>query len=154
MRVRVTCLIVAAITSTLTAQTGGGPAQAPRQNHPPAASATKPRSFVSASGVRLRVLADGSDVRGDEVEIVELLFPANSDSGDHRHAVTETFYVLEGQMEQVINGTPVTLTPGMSATIRSTDHVRHKSGPRGAKVLVVWAPGGEIARVTSNWKPE
>ena len=141
MRVSLTFLIAAAITSTLTAQTGGAPT-------------TKPRSFVSASGVRLRVLADASDVRGDEVEIVELLFPANSDSGDHRHAVTETFYVLEGQMDQVINGTPVRLTPGMSATIRSTDQVRHKSGPGGAKVLVVWAPGGEIARVTAKWKPE
>lgn len=154
MRIRFTCLIVAAITSTLAAQTGGGPAQAARTNPPQTATANKPRSFVSASGVRLRVLADVSDVRGDEVEIVELLFPANSDSGDHRHAVTETFYVLEGQMEQVINGTPVRLTPGMSATIRSTDQVRHKSGPGGAKVLVVWAPGGEIARVTANWKPE
>jgi quercetin dioxygenase-like cupin family protein len=156
MRAGFTSLIVAAITSTLTAhaQTGGAPGEAPRTNQPQATSATKPRSFVSASGVRLRVLADSTDVRGNEVEIVELQFPANSDSGDHRHAVTETFYVLEGQMDQVINGTPVRLTPGMSATIRSTDQVRHKSGPGGAKVLVVWAPGGEIARVTSNWKPE
>ncbi|HTV03002.1 MAG TPA: cupin domain-containing protein [Luteitalea sp.] len=154
MRVRFTFLIVAAMTSTLFAQTGGAPAQVPSPSQPKAASASKPRSFVSASGVRLKVLTDGTDVRGNEVEIVELVFPANSDSGDHRHAVTETFYVLEGLMEQVINGTPVRLTPGMSASIRSTDQVRHKSGPAGAKVLVVWAPGGEIARVTANWKPE
>jgi hypothetical protein len=37
------------------------------------------------------------------------------------------------------------------ASIRSTDQVRHKSGPKGAKVLVIWAPGGEIARVTAKW---
>jgi N-acyl-D-amino-acid deacylase len=111
------------------------------------------RAFVSAGGTEMRVLADQTDVRGTEVEIVELKFPANSDSGDHRHAVTETFYVLEGEMDQVINGTPVKLTPGLSATIRSTDQVRHKSGPNGARVLVIWAPGGEIARVTARWKP-
>ena len=113
---------------------------------------TSGRAFVSPGGTEMRVLADEKDVRGNEVEIVELKFPANSDSGDHRHAVTETFYVLEGEMEQVINGTPVKLTPGTSATIRSTDQVRHRSGPNGARVLVVWAPGGEIARVTGRWK--
>jgi quercetin dioxygenase-like cupin family protein len=118
------------------------------------ARAPAPRNFVSPGGVRMHVVLDEQDLRGNEVEIVELTFPANSDSGDHRHAVTETFYVLEGEMEQVVNGTPVKLSRGMSVSIRSTDQVRHKSGPNGAKVLVVWAPGGEIARVTSRWKPE
>ena len=116
------------------------------------APTTAGREFVSAGGTEMRVLADETDVRGNEVEIVELKFPPNSDSGEHRHAVTETFYVLDGDMEQVINGTAVKLTPGKSATIRSTDQVRHKSGSGGARVLVVWAPGGEIARVTSRWK--
>jgi dihydroorotase/N-acyl-D-amino-acid deacylase len=123
----------------------------PARKAQPAATSSA-RAFVSPGGTAMRVLADERDVRGDEVEIVELTFPPNSDSGDHRHAVTETFYVLDGQMEQVVNGTPVKLAPGMSATIRSTDQVRHKSGPNGARVLVVWAPGGEIARVTSRWK--
>jgi N-acyl-D-amino-acid deacylase len=112
------------------------------------------RSFVSPGGTKMKVLVDQSDVRGSEVEIVELTFPANSDSGDHHHAVTETFYVLDGEMEQVINGKPVKLGPGMSASIRSTDQVRHKSGPNGARVLVVWAPGGEIARVAARWKAQ
>ena len=102
----------------------------------------------------MRVLTDDKDLRGSEVEIVELTFPPNSDSGDHRHAVTETFYLLEGELEQVVNGTPVKLTPGMSVSIRSTDQVRHKSGPNGAKVICVWAPGGEIARVSAKWKPQ
>jgi quercetin dioxygenase-like cupin family protein len=120
---------------------------------PAQSAAVKPRNFVSPGGTRMQILVDESNVRGTEVEVVELTFPANSDSGDHRHAVTETFYVLEGEMEQVINGTPVKLTPGMAASIRATDQVRHKSGPNGAKVLVVWAPGGEIGRVTARWKP-
>ena len=112
------------------------------------------RTFVSPTGVTMKVITDSNDVRGDEVEIVELTFPPNSDSGDHRHAVTETFYLLEGELEQVINGMPVKLIPGSAVSLRSTDTVRHKSGPRGARVLVVWAPGGEIARVVSRWKPQ
>jgi quercetin dioxygenase-like cupin family protein len=119
-----------------------------------AGAAGAARNFVSPSGVRMHVVLDEKDLHGNEVEIVELTFPPNSDSGDHRHAVTETFYVLEGDMEQVVNGTPVKLSKGMSVSIRSTDQVRHKSGPNGAKVLVVWAPGGEIARVSARWKPE
>jgi quercetin dioxygenase-like cupin family protein len=112
------------------------------------------RTFVSPSGVRMKVITDANDLRGNEAEIVELTFPANSDSGDHRHAVTETFYLLEGDLEQVINGTPVKLLPGAAASIRSTDLVRHRSGPNGARVLVVWAPGGEIARVAARWTPQ
>jgi quercetin dioxygenase-like cupin family protein len=126
-------------------------AEQPTAQPTPAPSAA--RAFVSPSGVKMKVITDDKDLRGSEVEIVELTFPPNSDSGDHRHAVTETFYVLEGELEQVINGTPVKLTPGLAASIRSTDQVRHKSGPNGARVLVVWAPGGEIARVSARWKP-
>ena len=118
------------------------------------ATTSPSRTFVSPSGVKMKVITDANDLRGNEAEIVELTFPPNSDSGDHRHAVTETFYLLEGAIEQVINGTPVKLVPGAAASIRSTDLVRHRSGPNGARVLVVWAPGGEIARVSAKWKPQ
>jgi quercetin dioxygenase-like cupin family protein len=120
----------------------------------PSTAPAQARSFVSPTGVKMKVISDEKDVRGNEVEIVELTFPPNSDSGDHRHAVTETFYLLEGEFEQVVNGTSVKLAAGQAVSIRSTDQVRHKSGPNGARVLVVWAPGGEIARVTARWKPQ
>jgi len=110
--------------------------------------------FMSPGGAQLKVLVDAASLGGTEVEVAELTLAPNSDSGDHRHAVTETFYLLEGDMEQVINGKPVKLTPGTVASIRSTDQVRHKAGPKGAKVLVIWAPGGEVARVTAKWKPQ
>jgi len=116
--------------------------------------AQTPRVFMSSGGTALRVLVDAKSLGGNEVEVAELTFPANSDSGDHRHAVTETFFVLEGQLEQVVNGKPVALGPGGIVSIRSTDQVRHKSGPNGAKVLVIWAPGGEIDRVTARWKAQ
>jgi quercetin dioxygenase-like cupin family protein len=108
--------------------------------------------FVSPGGTELKILVDSDSLGGSEVEVGELTFAPNSDSGDHRHGVTETFYLLEGDLQQVVNGTPVTLTPGSAVSIRSTDHVQHKSGPKGARALVIWAPGGEIARVTARWK--
>ncbi len=116
------------------------------------ATADKAKTFKSPGGTTLRVLVDAQSLGGSEVEVAELTFSANSDSNDHRHGVTETFYLLEGELEQVINGKPVKLTPGASVSVRATDTVRHKSGPKGAKVLVIWAPGGEIERVTSRWK--
>jgi uncharacterized cupin superfamily protein len=113
-----------------------------------------PKMYTSPSGATLKVLVDAASLGGNEVEVAELTLLPNSDSGVHQHGVTETFYVLEGEMDQVINGKPVALKPGMAASIRSTDKVQHKAGPKGAKILVVWAPGGEIARVASRWKTQ
>jgi quercetin dioxygenase-like cupin family protein len=112
------------------------------------------KTFMSPGGTQLKVLVDAASLGGSEVEVGELTFPANSDSGEHQHGVTETFYLLEGELEQVVNGKPIALKPGMVVSIRTTDHVRHKSGPKGAKVLVIWAPGGEMSRLTSRWKPQ
>jgi hypothetical protein len=53
-----------------------------------------------------------------------------------------------------VSGKPIKLTTGMVASIRSTDHVVHRAGPTGAKALVIWAPGGDIARVTARWKAQ
>ena len=137
-------LACAALTASLAASFYAGSMTARTQ--------TVGKTFTSPGGTQLRVLVDGTSLGGSEVEIGELTFTPNSDSGDHRHAVTETFYLLEGEFEQVINGKPVKLTPGQAVSIRATDQVRHKAGPKGAKVLVIWAPGGEIARVTAKWK--
>lgn len=112
----------------------------------------KKKTFTSPGGTELRVLVDAATLGGTEVELAELKFQPNNESGEHQHGVTETFYVLEGEMTQVVNGKPITLAPGMAASIRTTDHVIHRAGPNGAKVLVIWAPGGEIARVTARWK--
>ena len=117
-------------------------------------SASTDRVYQSPGGTKLRVLVDEKDLKGTEVEIAELTFPANADSGDHQHGSTETFYVLEGELEHVVNGQRVTLKPGMTGSVRPPAAVRHKTGPAGAKALVIWAPGGEIARVTARWKAQ
>lgn len=112
----------------------------------------KRKTFTSPGGTELRVLVDAASLGGTEVEIGELIFKPNSESAEHQHGVTETFYVLEGELTQVVNGKPIKLGPGMVTSIRTTDHVIHRAGPNGAKALVIWAPGGEIGRVTARWK--
>jgi quercetin dioxygenase-like cupin family protein len=112
------------------------------------------RVYQSPGGTKLRVLVDESSLKGTEVEIAELTFAPNSDSGDHKHGVTETFYVLEGELEHVVNGQSMKLTPGMVGSVRPPADVRHKTGPAGAKALAIWAPGGEIARVTARWRAQ
>ena len=58
----------------------------------------------------------------------------------------------EGELEHFVNGTSVKLTAGMIGTVRPPDKVRHKTGPNGARALVIWAPAGEAARIASRWK--
>ena len=108
--------------------------------------------YQSASGATLRMLMDQGMFGGAELEIAEITFPKNADSGDHVHGATETFYVLEGELEHIVNGESIKLTPGMIGTVRPPDKVRHKTGALGARALVIWAPAGEAARIASHWK--
>ena len=68
-------------------------------------------------------------------------------------SVTEIFYVLEGELEHVVNGESHTLMPGMLAYVKPPDRVNHIVAPDGspARALVIWAPGGEAARIGANW---
>jgi quercetin dioxygenase-like cupin family protein/uncharacterized protein YciI len=108
--------------------------------------------YESPGGVTLRVLLDQQALGGAEVEVGELTFPPNSDTSDHQHGVSESFYVLEGELDHVVNSRSVKLSAGMVGSVRPPDVVRHRTGAAGARALVIWAPGGEIARVTSRWR--
>src|SRR4051812_38687591 len=65
----------------------------------PPKPASVSKSYVSPGGSVLRPLTEPQSFGGTEVEVGELTFPPNSDSGDHQHGVTETFYVLVGELE-------------------------------------------------------
>jgi len=119
---------------------------------PPPPPVARGDVFQSASGTKLKILMDQAALGGSELEIAEITFVPNSDSGEHVHGATETFYVLEGELEHFVNGQSVKLTAGMIGTVRPPDKVRHKTGPQGARALVIWAPAGEAARIASRWK--
>jgi quercetin dioxygenase-like cupin family protein len=110
-------------------------------------------TYRSPSGTTLRVMLDEKNV-GAEVSLGELIFPPNSDSGEHTHGAIEIFYVVSGELEHVVNGKSQILKPGMSGYVRPPDKVIHKTGPAGAKVVVVWVPGAEAGKIASRWKKE
>jgi quercetin dioxygenase-like cupin family protein len=111
-------------------------------------------TYKAPGGTTLRLLLDERNV-GADAAVGEMMFPANSDSGDHQHGALEMFYVLSGEYEHVVNGRSYVLKPGMTGYVRPPDTVRHKAGPAGAKVLVIWVPGAEEAkRLTSRWSRE
>jgi quercetin dioxygenase-like cupin family protein len=96
-------------------------------------------TYRAPGGTTLRLILDESNV-GPEVTVGEMVFPPNSDSGEHAHAALEMFYVISGELDHVVNGTSQILTPGMAGFVKPPDKVRHKTGPAGAKVVVVWVP--------------
>jgi quercetin dioxygenase-like cupin family protein len=110
-------------------------------------------TYRSPGGTTLRLMLDDTNV-GPEVSVGEMVFPPNQDSGDHQHGAIEIFYVVSGELEHVVNGKSEILKPGMSGFVKPPDRVRHKTGPAGAKVVVVWVPGEEGKRVAARWKRE
>jgi quercetin dioxygenase-like cupin family protein len=110
-------------------------------------------TYRSPTGTTLRLMLDDSNV-GPEVTLGEIIFPANSDSGDHKHGATEMFYIVSGELEHVVNGKSQILKPGMAGYVKPPDSVRHKTGPAGAKAVVVWVPGDEGKKIAARWKKE
>ena len=120
-----------------------------------AAQSDKPQgvTYRSPGGTTLRLMLDESNV-GPEVSVGEMIFPPNTDSGDHQHGALEMFYVVSGEYEHIVNGKSQMLKPGMSGYVKPPDKVRHKTGPGGAKVVVIWVPGDEAKRIASRWTKE
>jgi quercetin dioxygenase-like cupin family protein len=120
-----------------------------------AAQGDKPQgtTYRSPGGTTLRLMLDETNL-GAEASVGEMIFPPNTDSGDHQHGAIEIFYVVSGELEHVVNGRSQFLKPGMSGFVRPPDKVRHKTGPAGAKVVVMWVPGDEGRKLASRWQRE
>ena len=110
-------------------------------------------TYRSPKGTTLRLLLDESNV-GPEVTVGEISFPPNSDSGDHKHGALEMFYIVSGELEHVVNGKSEILRPGMAGYVKPPDTVRHKTGPAGAKAVVIWVPGDEGKKIAARWTKE
>ena len=110
-------------------------------------------TYRSPGGATLKLMLDDTNV-GPEVTVGELTFPPNSDSGDHAHGAIEMFYVLSGELEHVVNGKSQILKPGMVGYVKPPDKIRHKTGPAGAKVVVIWVPGDEGKKIAARWTKE
>jgi quercetin dioxygenase-like cupin family protein len=99
-------------------------------------------------GDKWKLLLDKSNLGGSELEAAELTMPAGTQVGSHRHGSLEVIYVLSGVYGHEVNGKLYLLKPGMVGIVRPGDSVRHlvpKDGP--AKLLIIWAPGGEAKKL-------
>jgi quercetin dioxygenase-like cupin family protein len=104
-------------------------------------------------GVDWKVVLDESNLGGKELEVVEATFPAGMTVGSHPHRSVEIIYVLSGVYEHEVNGKLYRLKPGMVGIVRPGDTVRHLTPKDSeAKVLILWAPAGEAARVVPKGK--
>lgn len=118
-------------------------------------SADKGVTYVSASGTTLRLLIDKGNLGNGDVELGEMNMPAGLDTAEHTHGVSEIFYVISGELQHVVNGRTYVLKPGMAGFVKPPDKVKHKVGSNGpVKAIVVWAPGGEAARIATEWRRE
>ncbi len=110
--------------------------------------------FVSTSGAEIELLLSESNLGGSEIQIGEITWPPGANSGDHPHGATEVFYVLEGELEHVVDGVSEILGPGDLGFVRPPSEVNHITSPDGGPVraLVIWAPGGEGTRIVGNWR--
>jgi hypothetical protein len=111
------------------------------------------RCLASPTGLTIRALADSSVVGGGELEIAEITFPGNlAPTQGHRHGSLEVLYVLEGELDHGVDGTFVRLGPGMTGVVRSGQEVIHRpAGGRPVRALVLWSPGGELARIAPGF---
>ena len=110
--------------------------------------------FVSTGGTELELLLSESNLGGGEVQIGVITWPPGANSGNHPHGATEVFYVLEGELEHVVDGVSEILGPGDLGFVRPPSEVNHITSPDGGLVraLVIWAPGGEGTRIVGNWE--
>lgn len=110
-------------------------------------------TYRSPGGTTLKVMLADHNV-GKEVALGEMVFPPNTESAEHTHGAIEMFYVVSGEYTHIVNGKPYVLKPGQAGYVKIGDKVKHKTGPEGAKTVVVWVPGVEAAKLASAWKRE
>lgn len=107
----------------------------------------------SPSGAKWKFLLNESNLGGKELEAAELTLPAGTTVAAHLHGSVEVIYVLSGVYQHEVNGKLYELHPGMMGIVRPGDKVRHLVPKEGdAKLLILWAPAGELARIPPNPK--
>lgn len=113
------------------------------------------RVLENDAGTSIKVLVEASVLGSTGVEIAEATLPAGSGAGpaSHRHGSTEMIYVISGELDHVVNGQTHRLTPGMVGIVKPNDTVIHRVvGQSPVKVLLIWAPGGEVERLATRFR--
>ena len=107
------------------------------------------------AGTVIKVLVDRTVLGESSVEVAEATLPVGSGAGpaSHRHGTTEMIYVISGELDHVVNGTAYRLGPGMVGVVKPSDTVIHRVvGQAPVKLLLIWAPGGEVDRLSERFR--
>lgn len=107
------------------------------------------------AGTSIKVLVDRMVLGDSGVEIAEATLPVGAGAGpaSHRHGTSEMIYVISGELDHVVNGTAYRLTPGMVGVVKPGDTVIHRVvGQVPVKLLLIWAPGGEVDRLSERFR--
>jgi len=123
------------------------PASAEDDRYPRAGSGT--RTLAMPGGTTVKVLLESANLGSDALEVAEITFPAGANPpAVHRHGATEIFYVVEGVLDHVVNGTAHRLEPGMVGIVRPGDEAIHRvASDVPVKALVLRMPGSEATRI-------
>ena len=93
----------------------------------------------------IKVLIEEPNLGSKGAEIAEVYFPPEYHGDLHPHEL-EIIYVLEGELDHIVNGESHILTPGMVGIVRAPDQVVHRSiSEGGVRTLIVWPLGKEVA---------
>ena len=93
----------------------------------------------------IKVLIEERNLGSAGAEVAEIFFPPGAEGESHVHEL-EIIYVIAGELGHIVNGEMHVLSAGMTGVVRAPDHVVHKTlSPEGARVLVIWPLGGEVA---------
>ena len=93
----------------------------------------------------IKVLIEESNLGSRGAEIAEIYFPPEYHGQSHPHEL-EIIYILEGELDHIVNGESHILSPGMIGVVRAPDQVVHKtSSEGGVRTLIIWPLGKEVA---------
>lgn len=131
------------------------PASSSAQDSTYRKSSSGTRILENDAGTSIRILVERSVLGDSGIEIAEATLPAGAGAGpaSHRHGSTEMIYVISGELDHIVNGTSHRLTPGMMGVVKPSDTVIHRViGQAPVKLLLIWAPGGEVERLAQRFR--
>lgn len=98
----------------------------------------------------IKVLIEEANLGSKGAEIAEIYFPPGWQGEPHPHEL-EIIYVLEGELDHIVNGESHVLGPGMIGVVRARDRVVHKTNSeQGVRTLVIWPLGNEVGPMSNS----
>lgn len=98
----------------------------------------------------IKVLIEEANLGSAGAEIAEVWFPPGYHGDPHPHEL-EIIYVLEGELDHIVNGESHILKPGMIGVVRARDRVVHRTASEGGvRTLIIWPLGNEVSGFASS----